>query len=74
MIKVHCVAHRLELCLKGAFKDSYFTQIDELLMRLYSLYSRSGKKWKELKAIGEALEEHVMKPSRSQGTRWINHR
>eukprot|EP00064_Thunnus_orientalis_P014110 superscaffoldBa00002409_g14151 len=38
-------------------------------MRLYSLYSHSTEKWKELKAIEEALEEHVMKPTRSQGTK-----
>lgn len=43
-------------------------------MRIYSLYRRSSKKWKELKALGETLEEHVVKPTRSQGTRWINHR
>ncbi|XP_044199831.1 uncharacterized protein LOC122975451 [Thunnus albacares] len=27
MIKVHCVTLRLELCLKDAFKDLYFTQV-----------------------------------------------
>ncbi|KAI4830086.1 hypothetical protein KUCAC02_001739 [Chaenocephalus aceratus] len=74
MIKVHCIAHRLELCLKDAFKETYFTQIDDLLTRLYSLYRRSAKKWRELKDLGEALEEHVLKPRRAQGTRWINHR
>lgn len=50
------------------------TKIDDLLMKLYSLYHRSPKKWRELKAIGEELEEHVVKPARSQGTRWIDHR
>ncbi|KAK1887628.1 E3 SUMO-protein ligase KIAA1586 [Dissostichus eleginoides] len=58
MIKVHCIAHRLELCLKDAFKETYFTQIDDLLTRLYSLYRRSAKKWRQLKDLGEALEEH----------------
>ncbi|KAK1884018.1 E3 SUMO-protein ligase KIAA1586, partial [Dissostichus eleginoides] len=74
MIKVQCIAHRLELCLKDAFKETYFTQIDDLLTRLYSLYRRSAKKWRQLKDLGEALEEHVLKPTRAQGTRWINHR
>lgn len=27
MLKVHCVAHRLELCLKDAFKGTYFEQV-----------------------------------------------
>ncbi|KAK1903842.1 Zinc finger protein 862 [Dissostichus eleginoides] len=74
MIKVHCIAHRLELCLKDAFKETYFIQIDDLLTRLYSLYRRSAKKWRQLKDLGEALEEHVLKPTRAQGKRWINHR
>ncbi|KAJ8007575.1 hypothetical protein DPEC_G00095460 [Dallia pectoralis] len=55
-------------------KELISIKIDELLMRIYSLYRRSIKKWKELKALGETLEEHVVKPTRSQGTRWINHR
>ncbi|KAI4830516.1 hypothetical protein KUCAC02_002144 [Chaenocephalus aceratus] len=54
MIEVHCIAHRLELCLKDAFKETYFTQ---------------PKKWRQLKDLGEALEEHVLKPTRAQGTR-----
>lgn len=37
---------------------SSLTKIDDLLMRLYSLYHRSPKKWRELKAIAEELEEH----------------
>ncbi|KAJ8353455.1 hypothetical protein SKAU_G00210220 [Synaphobranchus kaupii] len=44
------------------------------MMRLYSFYRRSTKKWKELKAVADILEEHVVKPARSQGTRWIDHR
>lgn len=43
-------------------------------MYIYSLYWHSSKKWKELKALGETLEEHVVNPTRSQGTRWNNHR
>lgn len=52
----------------------FFTKIDELLMRLYSLYRRSPQKWRELRAIREALEELVVKPACSQGIRWIDHR
>lgn len=38
------------------------------------MYRRSAKRWRELKAVGEVLHEHVVKPARSQGTRWIDHR
>ena len=27
LIKIHCIAHRLELSLKDAFKGSYFTEV-----------------------------------------------
>ena len=74
LVMMHCVAHRLELSLKDAFKDTYFEQIDELMMRLYYLYRRSPKGWRELKTVAGILKEHVLKPSRSQGTRWIDHR
>ncbi|KAI9523081.1 hypothetical protein NQZ68_031170 [Dissostichus eleginoides] len=60
------VEQNMEMWKHGKLSQCSIT-IDELLMRLYSLYHRSSKKWKELKAIGEALEEHVMKPSRSHG-------
>ncbi|KAF3837891.1 hypothetical protein F7725_009659 [Dissostichus mawsoni] len=33
-----------------------------------------NQKLRQLKDLGEALEEHVLKPTRAQGTRWINHR
>ena len=32
------------------------------------------QKWRELNAIGEELEEHVVKAAHSQGPRWIDHR
>lgn len=51
-------------CLNFCFS---FTKNDDLLMRLHSLYRRSPKKGRELKDIGEALEELVVKPARSQG-------
>ena len=44
------------------------------MMRLYYLYRRSPKRWRELKAVAEMLKKNVVKPSRSQGTRWIDHR
>ena len=33
-----CLAHRLELALKDAFKGTPFSELDEMLLRLYYLY------------------------------------
>ena len=43
-------------------------------MRLYYLYKRSPKRWRELKAVAKVLKTNVVKQSRGQGTRWIDHR
>ena len=74
LVQIHCVAHRLELALKDAFKSTYFDEIDDLMTQLYYMFKRSAKKWKKLRATGEILQEHVLKPTRSHGTRWIDHR
>ena len=74
LVHIHCVAHRLELALKDAFKGIYFEEIDDLMMQLYYMFKRSAKKWKQLRATAEILQEHVLKPARSHGTRWIDHR
>lgn len=44
------------------------------MMQIYYMFRRSAKKWNELKRIGDALHEHILKPVRAQGTRWIDHR
>lgn len=41
LVYVWCVAHRLELSLKDALKGSCFTEVDEMLLRLYYLYENS---------------------------------
>ena len=38
-----CLAHRLELATKDALKFTLFSQIDELLLRLYYLYEKAPK-------------------------------
>ena len=43
-----CLAHRLELSLKDAVKDTLFVSTDEMLLRVYYLYEKSPKKCREL--------------------------
>ena len=75
-----CFSHRLELACKDALTSSLFTEISEMLLCLYYLYSKSPKKSKELVAIGDDLKEVFLLPKggnlpvRSQGTRWISHK
>ena len=38
-----CYAHRLELAFKDSFSSNLFSSITEMLLRLYSLYSKSPK-------------------------------
>ena len=38
MVVFWCLAHGLELALKDALKNTYFSQVDKLLLRIYYLY------------------------------------
>ena len=71
---IHCFNHCLELAIKDAFQNDNFNKIDEMLMKFYYLYQKSPKRLRELKRIAEAWEKSVPKPSKSYGTRWIDHK
>ena len=71
---IHCFNHHLELAIKDAFKNDNFNKIDEMLMKFYYFYQKSPKLLQELKRIAEAWEKSVPKPSKSYGTRWIDHK
>ena len=70
-----CDAHQVELALKDAFKDT---------LRLYYLYEKSPKKYRELEdvvsALKSCLEPHEFPekggniPLRACGTRWVSHK
>ena len=51
-----CFAHLLELAIKDALKNTYFSTIDDLLLRLYFLYENSPKKCRELEDIVAELK------------------
>ena len=52
-----CFAHRLELARKDALSSQLFKDINDILFRLYYLYSKSPKKSRELVDIVEDLKE-----------------
>ena len=44
VVFVWCMAHRLELALKDSLSDTFFKEVDEMLLRIYYLYEKSPKK------------------------------
>jgi hypothetical protein len=57
IIYVWCVAHRLELSLKDALRNSCFDAVDEMLLRLYYLYENSPKKLRQLRDLGPVVQK-----------------
>ncbi len=75
-----CLAHRVELALKDALKQTAFEQIEEMLLRLYLLYEKSPKKCRQLEEIITDLrgclsfDDGGTKPIRASGSRWVGHK
>lgn len=71
---IHCFNHRVELALKDAFKTTAFSNIDEMLLKLHYLYRNSPKRLRELRELATAYEGGIPKPTKVNGTRWIDHK
>ena len=72
VIAVHCIAHRLELGVSKAIKDhTRLKRLNDVLIFLYEQYHYSPKALRELRMLGEALEEKVLKPTNLKGSRWV---
>ena len=78
-----CLAHHLELSLKDTLASTYFSVIDDMLMRIYHLYEKSPKKCAKLADVvdelRQCLEESDMptrgnRPLRACGTRFVAHK
>ena len=70
---IHCFNLRLELDVKDALKDTFFDEIDTMLLKLHYLHKKSPKRLYELKMFGE-IYEVVPKPAKASGTQWIVHK
>jgi hypothetical protein len=74
-----CLSHRLELAIKDALKKD-MEVIDTAMRDLFYTYQNSGKRLRELRALHEILnniyefENEEVKPTKSTGTRWIDHK
>ena len=75
-----CFAHCLELACKDALCSSLFSDVDDMLIKIYYLYEKSPKKCRELADIVNDLKEVYEFPEggnlpiRAQGSRWISHK
>ena len=71
--------HRLELAIKDAIQND-MEEVETALRDLYYIYQNSGKQLRELRSLPEILKElysfenKKVKPSKSSGTRWIDHK
>ena len=70
---VHCFNHRPKLAIKDAFNESaFYSNIDEMLSKLYWLYQKSPKRLTKLKELSEVFEKSLPKPTKADGTQWIS--
>lgn len=80
LVFIWCIAHRLELGLSDALKDTIFAKVDEMLLRLFYLYKKAPKKLRELKELHDSYKDGMefleggFKPKKASGTRWIAHK
>ena len=45
-----------------------------MLTKLYYLYQKSPKRYRELRELSEVYENSIPKPTKACGTRWIDHK
>lgn len=77
ILPVWCFAHRLELAIKDAFKNTYMDTVIDVLQLIYYYYKGSAKRNKEAQDIADLMDEHFLKPSlasKANGTRWVEHK
>ena len=71
IIAVHCIAHRLELGVSKSLQDHpRLKRLNYVLVFMYEQYHYSPKALRELRMLGEALEEKVLKPTNLKGSLW----
>lgn len=72
LVAVHCIAHRLELAIGDALKCVKFAGVAEDVVKgIYTFYHSSPKRTKELKDIGEVLNEKVLRHVGIHRIRWL---
>ena len=74
IMKVHCVAHRLELSFADTLSDvPVLKDVKEMLQGIWKHYHYSAKAVRELKELAESMEVRAYKAIKADGTRWVPH-
>ena len=71
---VHYFNHRLEMAVKDTFDNTFFMDIDTMLLKPYYLYRKSPKRSRELNFFSEMYENTKPKPYKFYRTCWIYHK
>ena len=59
LVPIHCVNHRVELDMKGAFDESDFNEINKLYLEIYNLCKNSGAIKPDIREAAETLNISV---------------
>ena len=74
LIKVHCIAHRLELAFADTVKAmAELEEAKSMLQGIWKHYHYSPKAVRELKELAESMQVKAYKAVKADGTRWVPH-
>ena len=74
LIKVHCIAHRLELAFSDTVKAvPQLEEAKDMLQGIWKHYHYSPKAVRELKELAESMQVKAYKAVKADGTRWVPH-
>ncbi len=54
-----CILVHSSPTLKDALKGTFFSEVDEILLRIYYLYEKCGKKCRQLDHVVQALKQYT---------------
>lgn len=73
IIGIHCLAHRLALCLSDASKSvSQISKFQDTLKSVFSYYSSSAVRLNRLQEIQDVLDEPMLKYTEPCSVRWLS--
>ena len=73
-IKVHCIAHRLELAFSDTVKAvPQLEEAKDMLQGIWKHYHYSPKAVRELKELAESMQVKAYKAVKADDTRWVPH-
>ena len=74
LVAIHCLNHRLKFAVQGAFTKTYMDEVATMLVDIYYVYEKSPKSLRELKAMGNVLEDSVRKLKKAHGAIWLQYK